>query len=120
MSMQNQQIFVGNLNFDVTEEELKEAFKDFGPIEKVKIPTDRQTGRSRGFAFIDLGSASANEVIEKMDGKELRGRTLRVSVAHGKSSGGGGRSGRSGGGGGGGGGGRSGNGGGRGGRGRGW
>lgn len=122
----NNRLFVGNLAFSTTEESILEAFQAFGPVQEVQLMTDRDTGRSRGFAFVQMADeAGAEAAIEGMNGTDLDGRPLRVNAAEERRDrgGGGGRGGGPGGGGhgrrGGGGGGRGGrNGGGRGGRGR--
>jgi RNA recognition motif-containing protein len=109
-------LYVGNLGFDVTNSELQDEFATVGTCESVSVITERDTGRSRGFAFVEMSSeAEAQKAIQELDGREIKGRAIRVSQAQEREGGGGGR-GRSGGGGGGGGGGR----GGRGGGGRGW
>ena len=102
-------IYVGNLPFTATEEEVAGLFADFGPVEKVKIVTDRETGRPRGFCFVTLAdSARVKEAAEAVDGKEFGGRPLRVNPAEprekkpggfGGGGGGGGRGGFGGGGG---------------------
>jgi RNA recognition motif-containing protein len=75
-------IYVGNLPFTATEEEVAGLFADFGPVEKVKIVTDRETGRPRGFCFVTLAdSARVKEAAEAMDGKDFGGRPLRVNPA---------------------------------------
>jgi RNA recognition motif-containing protein len=113
-------LYVGNLSFSTTEESLKDAFAEFGDVVEAKLMIERETGRSRGFAFVELAtSAAAQTAIEQMNGAVLDGRSLRVSEAEergdrGRSGGGGGGGGGGGprrdGGGGGGGGGRGGNG----------
>jgi RNA recognition motif-containing protein len=112
-------IFVGNMSFQTDEAELRSLFEPFGEITRVHIPTDRDTGRARGFAFVEMASASeAAAAITALNGRELGGRQLRVNEAQpkgdrpGGGGGGGGRGGRPGGGGGGGRGGRGGGGGG--------
>lgn len=96
--MQNQ-LFVGNLAFTTTKEELEAAFSVYGPVVEVKIPIDRDTNRVRGFAFVTFETQSAAEKALELDGKELNGRPIRVNVAQEKKSGGaGGGGGRSGGG----------------------
>jgi len=122
-------LYVGNLSFDTDEQTLEQAFAQCGEVAEVKVVVDRDTGRSRGFAFVEMGSAeAARAAIEQMDGAMMDGRSLRVNEAEartprsggggGFSGGGGGGGGRGGyGGGGGGGGGRGGYGGGGGGRG---
>lgn len=75
-------LFIGNLSFDTTEPELQEAFEPFGPVLELVRPTDRETGRPRGFAFVTLIDAEkGREAIDKLDGTELGGRTLRVNEA---------------------------------------
>jgi cold-inducible RNA-binding protein len=75
-------VFVGNLSFDVTREELVEAFGEAGRVVDVKVPTDRETGRPRGFAFVEFEDEDAvRRSIEQMNGKELKGRPLRVNEA---------------------------------------
>jgi hypothetical protein len=75
-------IYVGNLPFSATEEEVAELFAAFGPVEKVKIVTDRETGRPRGFCFVTLSDASkVKEAADAVDGKEFGGRPLRVNPA---------------------------------------
>ena len=74
--------FVGNLSFSATEEELKQLFSDAGPVVKARIGVDRETGKSRGFAFVEFASdeACAN-AIEKINGYDMGGRRLRVNDA---------------------------------------
>jgi RNA recognition motif-containing protein len=75
-------LYVGNLPYSATEDSLKETFSRFGTVESVAIITDRDTGRSKGFGFIELAtSQEAAEAIGKMDGAELDGRTIKVSEA---------------------------------------
>ena len=119
-------IFVGNLSYDVTENELHSSFSEFGAVEKVSVVRDRETGQPRGFAFVEMSNADeANTAMAAMNGRELKGRALNVNEARprepragGFGGGGGGfnRGGGGGGGRGGGGGGRGGSGGGGGGR----
>ncbi len=107
-------LYVGNLAFGTTEADLREAFERHGTVESVSVITDRETGRSRGFGFVEMEDASsADKAIESMDGQDLGGRTIRVNEAHDKRGGGGGGGGRGGYGGGGGRGGYGGGGGGR-------
>lgn len=104
--MQNQ-LFVGNLAFSTTKEDLEAAFAPYGSIQQVNIPIDRDTGRVRGFAFVTFDNAEAAEnALKALDGTELNGRPIRVNIAQEKKSGGsggggGGSRGRSSGGGGG-------------------
>lgn len=75
-------IYVGNLPYSATEEEVAELFASFGPVEKVKLITDRETGRPRGFAFVTLSDASrVKEAAEAVDGQDFGGRNLRVNPA---------------------------------------
>jgi len=83
MSQQNQ-IFVGNLSFSLDESGLKEAFEKFGKVIGVKIPTDRDTNKKRGFGFVTFDTDSAAREALTMDGQDLSGRTLRVSLAQGR------------------------------------
>lgn len=94
-------IYVGNLPFDVTEEELREEFAAFGQVESVAVPTDRYSGRPRGFAFVEMPSVSEGQAaIAGLNEKTLKERTLKVSAARPRSDdrGGGGYGGRRGGG----------------------
>lgn len=87
-------LYVGNLNFDTTAAGLKKAFEQHGQVDDVYIPTDRSTGRSRGFGFVTMASDSeARKAMEEMEGAQLDGRSLRVNEAEPKPSGGGNRSG---------------------------
>jgi RNA recognition motif-containing protein len=101
-------LYVGNLAFGVTNSDLEELFAQAGICESVAVITDRETGQSRGFGFVEMGSnADAQKAIQQFDGHELKGRALKVNEARDRE--GGGRGGRGpGGGGGGGGGGRGG------------
>ena len=73
---------MGNLSFDVTREELIEAFTEAGRVVDAKVPTDRDTGRPRGFAFIEFEDEEAvRRCIERMNGQDLKGRALRVNEA---------------------------------------
>ena len=75
-------VFVGNLSFDVTREELIEAFSAAGRVVDAKVPTDRETGRPRGFAFVEFESdEAAQRCIEQLNGRDLKGRPLRVNEA---------------------------------------
>lgn len=75
-------LYIGNLPFSATEESLKTAFSRFGTVESVTIITDRDTGRSKGFGFVELGTQEeASEAISKMNNSEMEGRTLKVSEA---------------------------------------
>ncbi len=74
-------IYVGNISFNSSEEDLEELFSAHGAVESVKIITDRETGRSRGFAFVEMEEAGANAAIEALDGREVDGRPMRVNEA---------------------------------------
>jgi cold-inducible RNA-binding protein len=75
-------LFVGNLNFKTTADEIRDLFSQAGPIREVFLPTDRMTGRPRGFAFVDFESADdAVKATEKFNGIDLGGRALRVNEA---------------------------------------
>jgi cold-inducible RNA-binding protein len=96
-------IYVGNLPYSATEEDVTGLFASHGPVERVKIITDRETGRSKGFAFVTLGDQSQlNAAIEALNGFDYQGRALRVNASEPKAPGSGGFGGerRSGGGGG--------------------
>ncbi len=93
-------IYVGNCSFDVTEQQLRDVFSAYGEVDSVSVITDRDTGRPRGFAFVEMSDSSAAQAaIRGVNGTELGGRTLNVNEARPKGNGGGG--GRGGGGGGG-------------------
>jgi cold-inducible RNA-binding protein len=75
-------VFVGNLSFDTTREEIEALFAPLGEIAEIVIPTDRDSGRPRGFAFVTYASAEhAAQAIAQLDGRELGGRNLRVNEA---------------------------------------
>ena len=98
-------IYIGNLSYEVTEEDLKQAFETFGEVESVKIIKDKYTNRSKGFGFVEMpAKAEAQSAINDLNGKELKGRTLNVNEARprtesrgGRGGYGGGRGGRGGG-----------------------
>lgn len=75
-------LYVGNLSFDVAEKELEELFTSYGEVVSANVITDRQTGRARGFGFVEMGqSDDAKKAIEALDGKEFKGRNMTVNVA---------------------------------------
>jgi RNA recognition motif-containing protein len=75
-------VYVGNISFKTTENDLQTLFSDFGTVKSVKIVTDRDTGRSRGFGFVEMEDENqANSAVESLDGKENNGRTLKVNIA---------------------------------------
>jgi RNA recognition motif-containing protein len=95
-------IFVGNLDFAATESSVRSLFEPYGAIERVSLVTDRETGRSRGFAFVEMtDAAEAEKAINALNGYNLDGRALNVNEARPKTEGGGGGRGFGGGGGGG-------------------
>ncbi len=84
-------IYVGNISFNTTEEGLRELFSQHGQVSSVAIITDRETGRSRGFGFVEFETdAIAEAARDALDGKDMDGRPLRVSEAHDRRGGGGG------------------------------
>ena len=87
----SKKLYVGNLPFSSTEPELRELFERHGSVESVNVITDRETGRPRGFAFVEMAEASAaSDAIKALDGTQLGGRALRVNEAQDKQRGGGG------------------------------
>lgn len=75
-------IYVGNLSFHATEEDIKEVFQEYGEVVRVTIPTDRETGKKRGFAFVQMkDDASEEAAIKELDGAEWLKRELRVNKA---------------------------------------
>jgi RNA recognition motif-containing protein len=84
-------IFVGNLSFRTTQDELFAAFSQFGPVERVNIVTDRDSGQSRGFAFVEMTERrDAENAIASLNGADLNGRAMNVNEARPKPQGGGG------------------------------
>ena len=87
----SKKIYVGNLPFSSTEEELKGVFGRYGTVEAVNVITDRDSGRPRGFAFVEMEEASAAaDAIRALDGTDFGGRDIKVNEAQGRSGGGGG------------------------------
>ena len=91
-------IYVGNLPFTATEDEVRNMFERHGKVESIKMVTDRETGRPRGFAFVDMAAGDAQNAIQQTNGFQMGGRPLRVNEAQERSprarqpgSGGGGR-----------------------------
>ena len=75
-------IYVGNLSYKVTIEDLSEVFAEYGTVKRVQLPTDRETGRQRGFAFVEMTSdAEEATVIKELDGSEWMGRSLKLNKA---------------------------------------
>lgn len=80
--MSNNRLYVGNLPFKTTDADLATLFAPFGAVSKANVVTDRDTGRSRGFAFVEMGTPEqAQAAIGGLDGKPFEGRSLQVSVA---------------------------------------
>ena len=82
-------IYVGNLPFSATESEIRDLFAQHGTVESVSLITDRDTGRPRGFGFVEMSRADASRAIQNLNGKDLGGRPLRVNEAQERSGGGG-------------------------------
>ena len=75
-------IYVGNLSYEVTQDDLTAAFAEYGSVKRVQLPTDRETGRLRGFGFVEMGTdAEETAAIEALDGAEWMGRALKVNKA---------------------------------------
>ena len=74
-------LYVGNLPWSVTEDEIRAAFEAFGEVTSVKLIEDRETGRPRGFGFVEMEDAGALEAIESLDGKDFGGRNIKVNEA---------------------------------------
>ena len=88
-------LYVGNLPYNTTEEDLRNLFSQYGSVDSVAVITDRETGRSKGFGFVEFGNDSeARSAIQALSGQEYGGRALTVNEARPKTAGGGGRPGR--------------------------
>jgi RNA recognition motif-containing protein len=75
-------IYIGNLSFQATEEDLREVFSEYGEVSRISLPTDRETGRKRGFAFVEMkDEATEDAAIADLDGAEWLGRELKVNKA---------------------------------------
>lgn len=75
-------IYVGNLSYEVTQEDLKQVFSEYGSVTKVAMPTDRETGRLRGFGFVEMETdEQEDKAIDELDGAEWMGRQMRVNKA---------------------------------------
>jgi RNA recognition motif-containing protein len=75
-------IYVGNLSYEVTQEDLTAVFAEYGSVKRVQLPSDRETGRMRGFGFVEMGTdAEEAAAIDALDGAEWMGRTLKVNKA---------------------------------------
>ncbi len=91
-------IYVGNLSFDTSEDALRTLFAQHGSVESVKLIADRDTGRPRGFGFVEMSNADASRAMQSLNGKEFEGRALKVNEAQEPNRSGGGRPGGNGGG----------------------
>ncbi|UCH84336.1 MAG: RNA-binding protein [Candidatus Latescibacterota bacterium] len=90
--MANKRLYVGNLPFDATTESVRTAFEEFGTVHEVSLVTDRETGRPRGFGFVEMDADAASAAIQGLNDKEFGGRNLTVNEARERNSrGGGGR-----------------------------
>ncbi len=74
-------IYVGNLPFTASEDEVRNLFEAHGAVDTIKLITDRETGRPRGFGFVEMDQASAEKAIEALNGSDMGGRTLRINEA---------------------------------------
>lgn len=82
-------IYVGNLSFDVTQEDLTKVFADYGTVKRVQLPIDRESGRPRGFGFVEMETEAAEETaISELDGARWMGRVLKVNKAKPREEGG--------------------------------
>jgi RNA recognition motif-containing protein len=82
-------IYVGNLSFDTTEDDLRQLFTEHGAVESIKLITDRQTGQSRGFGFVEMAPTAADTAISALNGTTLGDRSLTVNEARPRRDGGG-------------------------------
>jgi RNA recognition motif-containing protein len=80
-------MYVSNLGFQVTDEELKAMFSKYGEVTSIKVIADRETGKSRGFAFVEMADQAAEKAMKELDGADNDGRTMSVSKAKPKSNG---------------------------------
>jgi len=79
-----QSIYVGNLSWGMSSEQLQEVFEKIGPVTSSRVITDRETGRSRVFGFVEMSSEDANQAVSELDGQEIEGRQLKVNLAEDK------------------------------------
>ena len=86
--MSNKRLYVGNLPFDATTEDVRTAFEAFGTVHDVSLVTDRDTGRARGFGFVEMDPQPASAAIEGLNNKDFGGRDLNVNEARERTSGG--------------------------------
>jgi len=87
--MANKRLYVGNLPFDASDADVRTAFEAFGTVYDVSLVTDRDTGRPRGFGFVEMDADAANAAIEGLNNKDFGGRDLTVNEARERNSGGG-------------------------------
>ena len=85
-----QKIYVGNLPFSATEAEVQQLFAEYGSVESVALPSDRETGQMRGFGFVEMDNADAAKAIAGLNGRDFGGRSLTVNEAKPREAGGGG------------------------------
>jgi cold-inducible RNA-binding protein len=90
----SKKIYVGNLSFSATEEQVRELFSEYGKVDSVAMITDRETGRFRGFCFVEMDDSAADAAIKALNDMELDGRKLRVNEARPREERGGGGGGR--------------------------
>jgi RNA recognition motif-containing protein len=86
--MSNKRLYVGNLPFDASIEDVRTAFEAYGTVHDVSLVTDRETGRPRGFGFVEMDAQSASAAIEGLNNKDFGGRDLNVNEARERSAGG--------------------------------
>jgi RNA recognition motif-containing protein len=77
----NKRIYVGNLPYTANDDELRELFSQYGEVVSVSLVTDRETGRPRGFGFVEMPADDADDAISALDGKDMGGRALRINEA---------------------------------------
>ena len=77
----SKKVYVGNLSYDTTEQDVREMFAEYGTIESIAMINDRDTGRFRGFAFVEMENSAADSAIKALNGKEMLGRELTVNEA---------------------------------------
>lgn len=77
-------IYIGNLPYSIQEQEVRELFEEYGDVTSVKLITDRESGRLKGFGFVEIDDAAGEKAIEDLNGQEMGGRTLKVNAARDK------------------------------------
>ena len=87
----SKKLYVGNLSFNTTEDQVREMFTEFGPVESVAMITDRDSGNFRGFCFVEMESTAAYAATNALNGKDVDGRTLTVNEARPRTEQGGGK-----------------------------